>query len=58
MDYLYGNGNKRDEGEYENEIRVGKWITWYKSETTFGENGNKECEKEYKNGFIYNSIIY
>ena len=39
----WGNGNKKEEGEYKNGKEEGKWIGWY-------ENGNKMYEREYKDG--------
>lgn len=40
---FYGDGQKRSEGEYQNDKQVGFWTTWF-------ENGNKSSEGNFENG--------
>ncbi len=43
---FYPNGNRKSEGEFKNNNRIGKWTIWDSTE-------NKICEREYKNAFVY-----
>lgn len=43
---FYPNGNRKSEGEFKNNNRIGKWTIWDSTD-------NKICEREYKNAFVY-----
>lgn len=45
----YPNGNKRSEGVYEEDVRVGKW-------TYYDKKGNIESVESYENGYLTDTI--